>query len=278
MNRPPDSDQRGPNRVVVRSPEGPQQTLTAGQSLIFGRPGGGADLLLHGDVHLSRHHGLVEAGPVGWRLTNLSSVNALFVDTLEGTLIPLRPGGRWSADRGAVSVGTASMIHQERALAITCSAVPSAPSMTHHDLPPVTGEPTLPGAGVLLAEDAQYWLTAVLLCGPWLRDPLRLRRLPTAAEIGAEVAALTGTETGPEGLEELERFVVTDLKTLKQKMLDARVFTERPVSLGMVAAALIGHGLVTPAHLQRLPGAAREWRYRWSARLAASGGEGRPGR
>ncbi len=273
------------NRVVVRSPEGQQHTLTAGQSLIFGRPGGGADLLLGGDVHLSRHHGLVEARSVGWQLTNLSAVNPLFVDTQEGSLIPLRPSGRWSADRTAVTVGTATMVHQERPLVITCTAVPTADPAVRRDLPPLTGEPTRPGAGVLLAEDAQYYLTAMLLCGPWLRDPLRLRRLPSAAEIGAEVAALTGVPGASATLAELEHYVVTDLKTLKQKMLDARVFTERPVSLGMLAAALIGHGLVTPAHLQRVTEQAREWRYRWKARLtvdgavetggAGSGGSGR---
>ncbi len=259
------------NRVVLRSPDGQQKTLAAGQSLIFGRPGGGADLLLGGDVHLSRHHGLIEARTAGWRLTNVSEVNPLFVDTLEGSLIPLRPGGRWSADRTAVTVGTATMVHQERPLIITCTAVPAADPAVRRNLPPLTGEPTRPGAGVVLAEDAQYFLTAVLLCGPWLRDPLRLRRLPSAVEIGAEVAALTGVAGAPATLEELERFVVTDLKTLKQKMLDARVFTERPVSLGMLAAALIGHGLVTPAHLQRLAEEAREWRYRWAARLSGGG-------
>lgn len=255
------------NRVVVRSPEGQQHTLNAGQSLIFGRPGGGADLLLGGDVHLSRHHGLIEAHAVGWQLTNLSEVNALFVDTLEASLISLRPGGRWVADRTNVSVGTATMVHQERPLTISCTAVPAADPAARRTLPPLTGEPTRPGAGVVLAEDAQYFLTAVLLSAPWLRDPLRLRRLPSAAEIGAEVATITGAPGTAAILEELERFVVTDLKTLKQKMLDARVFTERPVSLGMLAAALIGHGLVTPAHLQQVTEQAREWRYRWAARL-----------
>lgn len=146
----------------------------------------------------------------------------------------------------------------------------------------MSGEPTEPAAGVVLAEDAQYFLTAVLLCRPWLRDPLRLRRLPTAAEIGAEAARLTGsTPGGKEGvrlpepviLEQLERFVVTDLKALKQKLLDARIFTERPVSLGMLAAALIGHGLVTPRHLQRVADEDREWRYRWRARLEGTGGK-----
>lgn len=259
------------NRVAVRAPDGQQQTLSAGQSLIFGRPGGGADLLLGGDVHLSRHHGLIEAHREGWQLTNLSEVNALFVDTLDGSLIQLRPGGRWGADRTPVTVGTATMVHQERPLVVSCTAVPAPDPAVRRGLPPLTGEPTRPGAGVVLAEDAQYFLTAVLLSGPWLRDPLRLRRLPSAAEIGAEVAQLTGEPGTATTLTELERFVVTDLKTLKQKMLDARVFTERPVSLGMLAAALIGHGLVTPPHLQQVTDQAREWRYRWSARL----GEGR---
>ncbi|MGI8527951.1 MAG: hypothetical protein ACR2KO_00595 [Geodermatophilaceae bacterium] len=271
------------NRVVVRSSDGQQQTLTAGQSLIFGRPGGGADLLLGGDVHLSRHHGLIEAQEAGWHLTNVSAVNPLFVDTLEGSLIPLRPGGRWIADRTTVTVGTATMVHQERPLVVSCTAVPAPDPAVRRDLPPLTGEPTRPGAGVVLAEDAQYFLTAVLLCGPWLRDPLRLRRLPAAAEIGAEVATLTDMAASAATLAELERYVVTDLKALKQKMLDARVFTERPVSLGMLAAALIGHGLVTPAHLQRIPEQAREWRYRWKARLtgegsAETGGDGGEGR
>lgn len=261
------------NRVVVRAPDGQKLTLAIGQSLIFGRPGGGADLLLGGDVHLSRHHGLVEAQATGWQLTNISEVNALYVDTLEGSLIAVRPGGRWLADRPAVSVGTATMIHQERPIAVSCTAVAATPVL-RRELPALTGEPTRPGAGVALAEDAQYFLTAVLLCQPWLRDPLRLRRLPSAAEIGGEVARVTGVPTGPESLDELERYVVTDLKTLKQKMLDARVFTERPVSLGMVAAALIGHGLVTQAHLQRIPEQAREWRYRWGARLTTSTGDG----
>ncbi len=256
------------NRVVVRSPDGQQLTLSAGQSLIFGRPGGGADLLLTGDVHLSRHHGLVEAHAAGWQLTNLSEVNQLFVDTLEGSLIPLRPGARWLADRPAVAVGTATMVHQERPLTVTSTEVPVAEPVLRRTLPPLTGEPTRPGAGVVVSEDAQYFLTAVLLCGPWLRDPLRLRRLPTAAEIGAEVAELSGVPGTAATLTELERYVVTDLKTLKQKMLDARVFLERPVSLGMLAAALIGHGLVTPAHLQQIADQAREWRYRWSARFA----------
>ncbi|MGI8692090.1 MAG: hypothetical protein ACR2JK_04215 [Geodermatophilaceae bacterium] len=262
------------NRVVVRSPEGKQLTLTAGQSLIFGRPGGGADLLLGGDVHLSRHHGLIEAHDAGWQLTNVSEVNQLFVDTLEGSLIPLRPGGRWVADRTTVAVGTATMVHQERPLTVNCIVVPASDPGLRQSLPPLTGEATRPGAGVVLSEDAQYFLTAVLLCGPWLRDPLRLRRLPSAAEIGAEVAVLSGVPAIPATLEELERYVVTDLKTLKQKMLDARVFSERPVSLGMLAAALIGHGLVTPPHLQRVTDQAREWRYRWGARLGG-GGEGR---
>lgn len=262
------------NRVVVRSPDGQQHALTPGQSLIFGRPGGGADLLLAGDVHLSRHHGLIEAQPAGWQLTNISEVNPLYVDTLDGSLIPLRPGARWYADRLAVTVGTATMVHQERPIAVACTALTAAPAPGDRDLPALTGEPTQPGAGVALAEDAQYFLTAVLLCQPWLRDPLRLRRLPSAAEIGGEVATLTGVPAGPAALDDLERYVVTDLKTLKQKLLDARVFTERPVSLGMVAAALIGHGMVTPAHLQRLPGQAREWRYRWGARLTTSSGAG----
>jgi len=259
------------NRVVVRSPDGQQQTLAAGQRLIFGRPGGGADLLLGGDVHLSRHHGLIEAREAGWQLTNLSAVNPLFVDPLDGSLIPLRPGGRWTADRSAVTVGTATMVHQERPITVSCTAVPAADPAARHDLPPLTGEPTRPGAGVALAEDAQYFLTAVLLCGPWLRDPLRLRRLPSAAEIGTEVAELAGMPGTTTTLTELERFVVTDLKTLKQKMLDAQVFTERPVSLGMLAAGLIGHGLVTPAHLRQIAEQAREWRYRWGSRLAMSG-------
>lgn len=259
------------NRVVVRAPDGPQHTLSPGQSLIFGRPGGGADLLLSGDVHLSRHHGLVEVRRDGWQLTNISEVNPLYVDTLEGSLIPLRPGGRWVADRTAVTVGTATMVHQERAIGVTCTALAADPAPFDRDLPALTGEPTQPGAGVVLAEDAQYFLTAVLLCQPWLRDPLRLRRLPSAAEIGSEVATLTGVSAE---LADLERYVVTDLKTLKQKLLDARVFAERPVSLGMVAAALIGHGMVTPLHLHQLPGQAREWRYRWGARLTP-GGAGR---
>lgn len=264
------------NRVVVRAPDGQQQALTPGQSLIFGRPGGGADLLLTGDVHLSRHHGLVEAHEAGWQLTNVSEVNPLYVDTLDGSLIPVRPGGRWVSDRPSVAVGTATMVHQERPLSVSCTTVPGADTDVRRRLPAVSGEPTRPGAGVVLAEDAQYFLTAALLCAPWLRDPLRLRRLPSAAEIGREVARLTGTPAGPDVLEELERYVVTDLKTLKQKMLDARVFSERPVSLGMVAAALIGHGLVTPTHLQRVADQAREWRYRWGARL--TGGGGRTGR
>lgn len=262
------------NRVVVRSPDGQQQTLIAGQSLIFGRPGGGADLLLGGDVHLSRHHGLIEAHELGWQLTNVSEVNPLFVDTLEGSLIPLRPGRRWAADRTTVTVGTATMVHQERPLQVSCTAVPAADPQRRRELPPLTGEPTRPGAGVVLAEDAQYFLTAVLLCGPWLRDPLRLRRLPSAAEIGAEVAEISGVLASPATLQELERYVVTDLKTLKQKMLDAQVFTERPVSLSMLAAGLIGHGLVAPPHLHRVTEQAREWRYRWGARLGGAG-EGR---
>lgn len=260
------------NRVVVQAPDGQQYALGPGQSLIFGRPGGGADLLLTGDVHLSRHHGLVEARAEGWQLTNISEVNPLYVDTLDASVLPLRPGGRWVADRATVLVGTATMVHQERALTINCSALAAAPVPLERDLPALTGEPTQPGAGVVLAEDAQYFLTAVLLCQPWLRDPLRLRRLPSAAEIGGEVATLTGVPADGASLsEELERYVVTDLKTLKQKMLDARVFVERPVSLGMLAAALIGHGMVTPLHLSRLPGQAREWRYRWSARLSTGG-------
>ncbi|MGI8531387.1 MAG: FHA domain-containing protein [Geodermatophilaceae bacterium] len=260
------------NRVVVSSPDGQRHALTGGQSLIFGRPGGGADLLLAGDVHLSRHHGLVQALDRGWVLTNVSEVNALYVDMLDGLLIPLRPGSRWNSDRAMVAVGTATMVHQERPVTVACTVLPEPEAAVRHELPAVTGEPTMPGAGVVFAEDAQYFLTAALLCSPWLRDPMRLRRLPSAAEIGAEVAALTGVPPGPGLLEELERYVVTDLKTLKQKMLDARVFTERPVSLGMVAAALIGHGLVTPRHLRRITEQAREWRYRWGARLTVGDG------
>lgn len=128
------------NRVVVRSPEGKQLTLTAGQSLIFGRPGGGADLLLGGDVHLSRHHGLIEAHDAGWQLTNVSEVNQLFVDTLEGSLIPLRPGGRWVADRTTVAVGTATMVHQERPLTVNCTVVPASDPGLRQSLPPLTGK------------------------------------------------------------------------------------------------------------------------------------------
>lgn len=112
------------NRVQVDAPAGQRHTLLPGGSLLFGRPGGGADLLLTEDVHLSRHHGLIEAREEGWRLTNVSEVNPLFVDTMDGALIPLRPGGRWDADRMDVAVGTASMVHQERPLLISCTRIP----------------------------------------------------------------------------------------------------------------------------------------------------------
>lgn len=275
------------NQLRVRSADGRQHTLTPGRSLLFGRPGGGADLLLTDDVHLSRQHGLVEAREAGWRLTNVSAVNPLFVDTLDGALIPLRPGARWEADRAVVAVGTATMVHLERSLQISCTVLPADLDAGRPELPAVSGEPTAPAAGVSLAEDAQYFLTAVLLCQPWLRDPLRLRPLPTAADIGEAVARLlsgtassgTGGPQGPEQLrpgilQELERYVVTDLKALKQKMLDAGVFQQRPVSLGMLAAALIGHGLVTPRHLQQVAAEHREWHYRWRARLAGTGKAG----
>lgn len=264
------------NEVSVHAPDGQRQTLRSGQSLLFGRPGGGADMLLTDDVHLSRHHGLIEAGERGWRLTNLSEVNPLYVDTLDGALIPVRPGGRWEADRAMATVGTASMVHQERPLWIGCSAPPESVDPRTLGLPPVSGEATEPAGGVVLASDAQYFLTAVLLCRAWLRDPLRITRLPTAAEIGADVARLAGLIDPAAGtLEELERHVVTDVKALKQKMLDAGVFTGRPVSVGMLAAALIGHGLVTPAHVQRVADEGREWGYRWRSRLAVTGRAGR---
>ncbi|CAN5275692.1 hypothetical protein BH20ACT5_BH20ACT5_18800 [soil metagenome] len=257
------------NEVTVHAPDGQRRTLRSGQSLLFGRPGGGADLLLGDDVHLSRQHGLIQAGERGWLLTNISEINPLYVDTLDGALIPVRPGARWDADRAQVTVGTASMVHLERPLWVTCLTPPEVVDPRTLGLPAISGEATEPAAGVSLAPDAQYFLTAVLLCRPWLRDPLRITRLPTAAEIVADVRRLTGVDGG--ATEELERFVVTDLKALKQKMLDARVFTERPVSVGMLAAALIGHGLVTPVDVHRIADEAREWRYRWRSRLAQTG-------
>lgn len=257
------------NTVTVSTPDGRRRALRPGEQLLVGRPGGGADLEIVGDVHLSRRHLLVQVGQRGFRLVNVSRVNPLYADRGDGSIVPIHPGARWDSDRADIAVGTATMVHEERPVAVRCTVVP-APVEAVPDAPPLHGEPTQPVIRVSLAEDAQYFLTAVLLCRPWLRDPLRTSRLLSAAELAEAVVELTGVgPLAPEQLAELERFVVSDLKTLKQKLLDAGAVAGRPVSVAMVASALLGAGLVTPVHLEQAHANATAWRHRWRGRLSS---------
>lgn len=269
------------NVVTVSTVDGRRRELRPGEQLLVGRPGGGADLELRGDVHLSRRHLVVEAANRGFRLHNISTVNPLYVDGQDGNILPVRPGARWDADRVTISVGTATMVHEERPLTVSCTLAPAPLPPNLHGDGPLRGEPTQPAIRISLAEDAQYFLTAVLLCRPWLRDPLRTSRLPSALELAEGVAHLAGVgPLRPAQLEELERFIVSDLKTLKQKLLDSGVVAQRPVSVAMVASALVGAGLVTPLHLRQAQDDAVAWRHRWRGRISATteaGGPGAPG-
>jgi len=251
----------------LRTPSGAVISIQEGTRLVFGR-GPGVDLLVRAGRGLSRRAGLVVAVAGGIYVANLSHTHALYVET-EGQRIrlprlelPGEPLGGWFQRAGTSAIGSRTMLDEGDALAVEIAQPPDELIGTIGG----AGEATL--LPMTLDPGTKIYLTALLLCRPWLIDPSRTTPLPRVPEITRMALELTDAHRELARIEDdagyrerLTNRVGEHLRALRRKILDrGLVRAGTRLSDEVVVEVLIEHGIIGPADLRRLADPA--WRSR----------------
>lgn len=251
----------------LRAPTGDGVVISDGARLVFGR-GPDVDLLLRSDRGLSRRAGLIAAIDGGVWIANLSRTHALYIETA-GQRIRLprlettgEPEGGWYQRAGDSLIGSRAMLDDAGALSLEILGPDEAEEWSVRQ----GGEPTL--LPMSLDPGTKVFLTALLLCRPWLIDPSRTTPLPRVPEIAR--AALEVTDA----FSELARFdadaayrdrlsarVGEHLRAIRRKITDrGLVRSGTRLSDEVVVEVLIEHAVINAADLRYLEDP--DWRSR----------------
>jgi hypothetical protein len=251
----------------LRTPSGAVISIQEGARMVFGR-GPGVELLVRAGRGLSRRAGLVVAVSGGVYIANLSHTHALYIET-EGQRIrlprleqPGEPLGGWFQRAGTTAIGSRAMLDEGDAIAIEIAQAPGELIGTMGG----AGEATL--LPMTLDPGTKLYLTALLLCRPWLIDPSRTTPLPRVPEITRMALELTNAHreltrfTDDSGYRErLTARVGEHLRALRRKILDRGLVRQGTrLSDEVVVEVLIEHAIIGQGDLRRLDDPA--WRSR----------------
>jgi len=251
----------------VTTPCGAVTAIPVGSRLVFGR-GPDADLVIAVGRGLSRRAGTITAVDGGAWIANISQTHALYAEG-DGYRIRLprmdetgEPSQGWFVREGTVLVGSRAMLDEGQPLRLVVTAAARATPDDGVTPPRADGDATL--LPLYLDPNTKLFLVALLWCRPWLLDQARSTPLPRTPEIAR--AALLVTDAH----HELERFdrdpavhgrlsarVGEHLKVLRRKIMERGLV--RPgvrLSDEVAVGALIEHGIITTADLERISDAA----------------------
>ena len=264
---------RGAVSAVVTTPYGHVASISAGETLVFGR-GPGVHLTISADRGLSRRAGMITMLGGGAWIGNLSRTHGLYV-VCDGSRVrlPPLPAGRmeplsgWFVRSGTALVGSVAMLDAGSALDVSIIADPAdAAEPTGPADHATMGESTL----VPLALDpfTKLYLVGLLWCRPWLLDGSRATPLPRAPEIARAALEVTGAryELGrfdgdPRYREQISARVGEHLRVLRRKIATrGLVKPGTRLSDEVVVQVILDHAVLTHADLARLEDP--EWRSR----------------
>jgi hypothetical protein len=257
----------------VTTPSGRVIGIPEGGRLVFGR-GPDADVLISAGRSLSRRAGVISALAGGALVANISYTHALYAER-DGFRIRLPrldepgepPAGGWFVTRGAVLVGSRSMLEDGQALRLVVSpqqaetgtwteaGTAAAPAVVARDL---SGDVTV--LPLYLDPNTKLFLVAMLWCRPWLIDPARTTPIPRTPEIARAALEVTDArheierfDADPAFRDRLAARVSEHLKVLRRKITErGLVRTEVRLSDEVAVGVLIENGVITSADLKRL--------------------------
>lgn len=257
-------------RAVVTTPYGHVASISAGETLVFGR-GPGVHLTVSADRGLSRRAGMVTMLAGGAWIGNLSRTHGLYVvcDGSRVRLPPLpadriEPLSGWFVRSGTALVGSAAMLDAESFLQV--SIIQAAAEAAGPADQGTTGERTL--VPFALDPFTKLYLVGLLWCRPWLLDASRATPLPRAPEIARAALEVTGAqyELGrfdgdPRYREQVSARVGEHLRVLRRKIA-ARGLVKPGTRLSdeVVVQVILEYAVLTHADLARLDDP--EWRSR----------------
>jgi hypothetical protein len=260
MRMTPDPSQA---TVYVTTASGAVTAIAAGTRLVFGR-GPDADLVISAGRGLSRRAGTITAVDGGAWIANISHTHALYAEG-DGYRIRLprmdatgEPSQGWFLRQGAVLVGSRAMLDESQPLRLVVTAAPGAQAAGDQAGPRADGDATL--LPLYLDPHTKLFLVALMWCRPWLVDQARSTPLPRTPEIARAALQVTdahheleGFDNDPAARDRLSARVGEHLKVLRRKISERGLV--RPgvrLSDEVAVGALIEHGIITAADLERL--------------------------
>ncbi|GAB3659255.1 hypothetical protein GCM10027589_20270 [Actinocorallia lasiicapitis] len=237
-------DDRGTRVVHITGPGAHRWSLGPGQRLRFGR-GPGVDLALEGNPWVSRQAGEISVFEDGVRITNTSARHDLWLEA-NGDAVKLPVLASGTGNIGCFLAAGTATINPDRT---------GDHGQAVQILIPEIASGRIPGA--LLDPGTKEFMVALLLCRPWLHDPLRIRPLPSAPQIAEEALAITGSHhqwerfaAAPGARQRLAAQVHEHLRCLRAKIRRyGLVPDDLELSTSAIAAVLLHHDLIGERHL-----------------------------